>query len=51
MGGKYQVRYYVGGDPALLNPQYRDEYVHSLWDFLKLLYKYRRKLIFFTVRF
>ena len=59
MGGKYQVRYKVKEDPSEIedairykeHQEYTDLYTNNFWEFLKVLFIARGRLLFFTVRF
>jgi len=47
MGGKYEVRYRVVGE----HQSWSSEYTNSFWEFLKLLWNHRGKVIYFKVFF
>jgi hypothetical protein len=48
MGGKYEIRYYTCEDDFL---PYQSEYTNSFINFVKIMIKNRKKLIYFTIRF
>lgn len=47
MGGKYEVRFAIDDDFI----PYQTEYTNSFIEFIKLMFRHRKKLIYFTVRF
>lgn len=47
MGGKYEIRYEI--DDEFI--KYQSEYTNSFMDFIKIIIKQRKNLIYFTIRF
>lgn len=51
MGGKYEVRYFLDDWFEPNQTEYTSDFTNSFIKFMKIIFKQRKRLIYFTVRF